>query len=390
MKRRLSSYFFLLLSLAIINGCWDQKAIQNLRYLSALGLDFVDGEYIVYAQSVNLGTVAKQEKGGTSQTSPAIISIGHGETFQDAMDNMQKNSQLPQFFGFVSALIFHERLLKKEILPTFDVLNRYGLLRYTKWVFGTKESLTKILSDHSATGFTPLVSILHEPYDLYRERSFIEPIQYYQFASRFWEPSNTVLVPNLTIYTHSWKENEKFLTRLTIDGVHAIHRGKWNGFHPSKDLMGLRWMNPNTAFAGLVIRTDHKPKATLRIQHVKLDVKPVSTGVKPRFKITVHVKGFVRELLSGVPSSFIKKDAEKQVKEQIMSTFTKAIEKGTDIYGLESFLQKYDNKAWKQFAKNHNRKLTKDAIIEMSVQVYLYDAGKMKLKWYNYPEDRLP
>ena len=390
MKRPLTACLMLLFSLTFISGCWDQKAIQNLRYLSALGLDYVDDNYVVYAQSVDLATVAMQEKGGKSTPTPSIISIGRGDTLQNAIDNMQKNSQIPQFSGFVSALIFHERLLKKEILPTFDILNRYGLLRYTKWVFGTRDSLTEVLSDHSAFGFSPLISVLHEPYDLYRERSFIEPIQYYQFTARFWEPGNTVLLPNITIYKHSWKENEKNLLRLTLDGVHAIHRGKWNQFHPSKDLLGLRWMNPHTVFSGLVIREKSTPKATLRIQHVKLDVKTTSDGSNPRFHITVHLRGFVREVLSDVSLSFIKQNAEHQVRKQIESTYAKALAKGADIYGLESYLQKYSNKTWKEFAKNRKRRLSEDAIAGITVKLYLSDSGKMKMKWYDYPEDLLP
>lgn len=390
MNRPFLAALLLLLSLTFISGCWDEKSIQDLRYLSAVGIDYVNDRYIVYAQSVDLSSVAKQENPGNSQKTIAIISIGQGETLQNAMDNMMKNAQSPQFSGFVSALIFHERLLKKDIVPSLDVLNRYGLLRYTKWVYGTREPIAQILSNHTATGYTPLLSLLHRPYELYQERSFIEPIQYFQFASRFWEPSNTVLLPNLTIYKHSWKENERYLTRLTLDGVHAIYRGKWNGFHTNKDLLGLRWMNPNTDFAGLIIHQDNKAKATLRIQHVKMDVKTLSTGDDPRFRVTIHLNGFVRELMSDVSGSDIRLDAEKQVKEQIESTFLKAIRKGTDIYGLESYLYKNDNKAWKQFAKNHNRKLSKDALAEIIVKVYLSDSGKMKLKWYDYPQDLLP
>lgn len=381
----------LLLSLTILSGCWDEKAIQTLRYVSAIGLDYVDEQYIVYAQGIAPSSVAKQENTSMTENPPAIIGIGRGDTLQNALDNIQKNSQLPQFYGFVSSLVFHERMLKKEILPTFDVLNRFGLLRYSKWVFGTREPIEKLFASHSVIGFSPLVSILHEPYDLYRERSFIEPIQYYKFTSTFWEPSNTVILPDITIYKHSWKENEKFLTRPVIDGIHTIHRGKWQGFIPGNELLGLRWMNPDTTYASLIVRQAKKEKATLRIQHVKLDVVPVPhTAGDPRFKITIHLKGFVKELLSNVSAEYIRRNAETQVKEQVKETFLNGIKKGADVYGLESVLYKRDLQAWKAFAKNHNKKLSEDALAEVNVFVYLSDSGKMKLKWYNYPETLLP
>lgn len=391
MKRSLMAYTMLLLSLTILSGCWDEKAIQNLRYVSAIGIDFVDNQYVVYAQAVAPSSVAKQENTSITGNAPAIIAIGRGDTLQNALDNIQKNSQVPQFYGFVSSLVFHERMLKKEILPTFDVLNRFSLLRYSMWVFGTREPLEKVFGNHSIVGFSPLVTLLHEPYDLFRERSFIEPIQYYKFTSTFWEPSNTVILPNVTIYKHSLKENEKFLTRPVIEGIHTIHRGKWQGFFQSTDLLGLRWMNPQTTYASLIVRQKKQVKATLRIQHVKLDVVPVPhTAGDPRFKITIHLNGFVKELMSNVSAEYIRSNAETQVKEQVKATYLKGIKKGSDVYGLESVLYKKDLQAWKAFAKNHDKKLSEDALAEVNVLVYLSDSGKMKLKWYDYPETLLP
>ncbi|MGG1660662.1 Ger(x)C family spore germination protein [Brevibacillus sp. NRS-1366] len=389
MKRRWMASFLLLLSLTFVSGCWDQKSIQDLNYLSALGIDYVNNEYVLYAQSADLSTVAKQESPGTSKP-PIVVSIGRGETLQGAMDNMQKNAQIPLFSGFVSTLIYHERMLKKDILPTFDILNRYGLLRYTKWVFGTKEPIAEVLSNHSITGFSPLTSLLHQPQDVYKQRSFIEPIRYYTFISRFWEPSNTVIMPNISIYTQAWKENNNYISRLTIDGVHTIYRGKWNGFFPSQDLLGLRWLNPHTEFAGLIIRENNKPKATLRILSVRVEIIPIQTGVDPRFRILVHLNGFVREIMGSVKADFIQKDAEKQIEKQIRATFLKGIKAGTDLYGLEEALYKHDLGAWKQFAKDHSRKLTADALAEVSVNVRLSDSGKMKLNWYHYPDHLLP
>jgi len=204
MKRRLMACLVLLLSVSFTSGCWDQKSIQDLNYLSAIGIDYENNQYVLYAQSTDLSSVAKQETPGTNDP-PVIISIGRGETLQSAMDNMQKNAQIPLFYGFVSTLIYHERMLQKDVIATFDILNRYGLLRYTKWVFATRESIPDVLSNHSVTGFSPLTSLLHQPQDVYAQRSFIEPIRYFTFISRFWEPSNTVIIPNISIYKHAWK-----------------------------------------------------------------------------------------------------------------------------------------------------------------------------------------
>ncbi|MDR7315705.1 hypothetical protein [Brevibacillus nitrificans] len=68
--------------LTLLSGCWDQKSIQDMIYLSAFGIDFVDNEYVIYAQSSDLASVAKQEGAATGSSPPAVVSIGRGETLQ--------------------------------------------------------------------------------------------------------------------------------------------------------------------------------------------------------------------------------------------------------------------------------------------------------------------
>ncbi|WNC14132.1 Ger(x)C family spore germination protein [Brevibacillus brevis] len=389
MKRRLLAAVLLFCSMPLLSGCWDQKSIQDLLYLTAIGVDYVDDQYVVYAQSSDLASVSKQESPDQT-SSPAVIAIGRGETLQNAIDNLQKNSQIPMFNGFVNSLIFHERILKRDILPAYDILNRYGLFRYTKWVFGTRDPLEDVLSNHALTGFSPLISILHQPQDVYKQRSFIEPIQFYKFIARYWEPSNTVILPNITLYKKSWKENNDFVSRLTIDGIHAIRRGKWDGFFTNPELLGLRWINPHTEFGGLIIREKNVPKATLRIQNVRVEVVPVQGGENPRFHLHVHLKGFIREVMSKISTKDIRRIAEKEVRQQIQETFLTGVKRGADLYSLEEVLYKHDLKGWKQFSRNHANKIKAEALDGVDVHVYLSDSGKMKQNWYSYPEDLLP
>ncbi|MGG1250763.1 Ger(x)C family spore germination protein [Brevibacillus agri] len=376
----------LLLATTLLSGCWDQKSIQDLSYLSAFGVDFINNEYVLYAQSVDLASVAKQETSATPKSPPATISIGRGKTLMTAFDNLQKNSQIPLFLGFVSSLVVHERILQKGIISTHDILNRYGLIRYTKWVFGTREPIDKVLGNHSLSGFSPLTSLLHQPKDVYEQRSFIEPMQLYRFIANFWEPSNTVLLPNITIYERSWKENNHYVSRLTIDGVHALHRGTWKGYFPSRDLMGLRWMDEDTDFAGLIIRDGNTPKATIRIKHVRLKIVPVTTGPMPRYHLHVHLLGFIRELISPeISPEQIQKNSEEQVREQIRGTFLKGVQKGTDLYGLEKELFKKDYRAWRTYEKAQRTAPTRDSIASIQIHVHLSDSGKMKMESTKYP-----
>ena len=49
---------FLLLTLT---GCWSRYEVQNMNYATAVGIDYVDGQYTLYVQLLDFSTVAKLE-----------------------------------------------------------------------------------------------------------------------------------------------------------------------------------------------------------------------------------------------------------------------------------------------------------------------------------------
>lgn len=39
----------------MLSGCWDILDLQDIQYITAIGIDYEDGEYVVYVQSLNFG-----------------------------------------------------------------------------------------------------------------------------------------------------------------------------------------------------------------------------------------------------------------------------------------------------------------------------------------------
>lgn len=58
-------------------GCWDIKTIQDTNYFTAIGFDYQNGRYVVYAQMLDFSSVAKQEAGKAGQ--PPQIWVGREE-----------------------------------------------------------------------------------------------------------------------------------------------------------------------------------------------------------------------------------------------------------------------------------------------------------------------
>ena len=45
----------------LLSGCWDNKEVQDINYITALGIDYKDNKYIIYVQMLDFATIAKQE-----------------------------------------------------------------------------------------------------------------------------------------------------------------------------------------------------------------------------------------------------------------------------------------------------------------------------------------
>ncbi len=61
-----------------LTGCWSKYEVQNMNYVTAVGIDYADGQYIIYAQLLDFSTVAKLEGQQKSEQPPIWIGIGKG------------------------------------------------------------------------------------------------------------------------------------------------------------------------------------------------------------------------------------------------------------------------------------------------------------------------
>ncbi|WP_430103134.1 hypothetical protein [Paenibacillus validus] len=64
-----------------LTGCWSKYEVQNMNYVTAVGIDYADGQYIIYAQLLDFSTVAKLEGQQKSEQPPVWIGRGKGISF---------------------------------------------------------------------------------------------------------------------------------------------------------------------------------------------------------------------------------------------------------------------------------------------------------------------
>lgn len=363
------------LLLNLLSGCWDIKEIQDMNYISAIGIDYEDDHFVLYTQMLDFTSIAKSEGGQSSPTSDIWTGKTEGKTLDIAMNDLYNSSQERSSWGHISSIILSENVLKSNLLPQLDTITRYQEIRVTPWVYGTDESIEDLLNVPAFYNLSPLNTLLHEPTQVHEQKSYISPIRYFDFVAAITEPGYQVLLPRLTIDLTTWRKNNKEDPKLNLNGVFAMSDHKLNGLLTNDKLTGLRWLDTGTHRSPLAIKKDNDIGADLILQKPKIKKKLyVSNGV-PKYKIHVKLKGSVVELRRDFSINELEKEAAKAVKEEILSTYKHGYDINADLYRLSHLLFKQQTDLWKKLNQTKPFILGEDSLELVTVDVTLDSTG---------------
>lgn len=224
MKRYIQRWLLGLLSLSlclVTSGCWSAYEIQQVDYAKAIGIDYRDGMFHMYVQTMDFASVAKSESSTkTAETPPVWVGHASGRTFNLAVNELFRSSQLHIAWGHVTAIVMTESILtSKHIKEVFDMLGRFPESRYTTWVYGTRDPLENILSATSIYNMSPLDSILHNPLPSFLEESLYPPVLSFKLIATHNDASTTTYLPCIAMNKEHWSQNKKNHELFIIDGA---------------------------------------------------------------------------------------------------------------------------------------------------------------------------
>ncbi|MEK3780600.1 Ger(x)C family spore germination protein [Paenibacillus sp. FSL R5-0810] len=373
---KLIAVCFLILPLT---GCWDIKEVQDMNYVTAIGIDYEDGQYVVYTQMLDFTKVAKTETGKSDKPAQVWVSKTKGKTINWAVDQVYNSSQRRTVWSHVSSIVISDKVMQSAVLPKLDSIGRYQEVRMTPWVFGTSHSIEELFNAQAFFNMSPLFTILHEPIDQFNQRSVIAPIRYFDFLADLTEPGYTGMLPSLSIDTETWSTGDKRDPKMSINGGYCLYDEKINGFLAVKDLDGLRWMQKETKRSPLLV-TDGGIQSVVALSTPKIRTKLSFVQGEPKFHIHVKLHGNVVEVSEDVSKTELEKSAANAVKEEILATFYKGMDTQSDVYSLEHLVFKQNPAAWKRLkqASGMSTIINKQSLESVMVDVHLEHTG-MKL-----------
>lgn len=366
-------------SLLLLSGCWDLQDLQEVNYMTAMGFDLKDDEIVVYAQMLNFTSVAKVEEGGTGPA-PVWVGIGRGGTVTNAIEDLYRTSQLRIFYGHINAIVLGEDLMLDEmkLREAYEFVSRYYEMRYTAWIFGTSRPVDELLAVTPLFNLSPGVSILHQPYETYRQNSTIRPISVREFNLDLQEPGRTTLLPSLTMNDDNWRTGGKPSTMLEFNGAYLFKDTQYRGWIAERAVKGLPWVEPMTARAPVTIYDGEAFQASLVLEKPNVDIQPRMRDGRAEYTMRVTLTGNIVEVMEALPESTIERKTEEKVRKQIRETFEEGLKMNVDLLQLEQALYRKNNRDWKALRERGEAAPTAESLKEIQVSVHLMRTGKVK------------
>lgn len=335
----------------LLTGCWDMKEAQNINFITALGVDYADGRFIIYAQLLDFAEIAKQEGAVETGNGKVWIGKGEGKTIDEALISLYPASQQRTSWTHVRTIIFSKALLDKHLPEAVNGLIQTRDLRYTPWVFGTDKQIPDVFASISLLNESVLNSGLLEPEELFKLYSFVEPIRLIKLMDGVKEPAVTRLLPLISWTDEVWKGEGKPIPQIKLVGAYAIAQGRNRGQVDPAMLQGARYVAFHRMISfPLPLSLEDGAPVTINIAHRNPDVQ-IGAGSDPiRINLNVRAKAYITEVGAGggIAAARLRALAEETIEREIRRSFDIAKARHIDLYNLEEKLYRYDQARWKQ------------------------------------------
>jgi len=285
----------------MLSGCWDIVDPQDINYFMAVGFDYVDDQFIIYAQMIDFAAVTTPESDKPTQHQPVLVGKGKGETAAQAFNDLYDSVQRRVIYGHVGAVILSGNIMKHGLLQDiFDLLSRYQELRYTPWVYGSKGDIEKVLSVSPFFNLSPLASILHQPMEIYRQKSIVPPTMMRQILTDIREPGRTAILPAIDLNDTDWKEDLGPKEMLYLTGIFTFDAYRYTGYFSLDEIQGLRFVAKGIERTPLVIKHEGKIYSEISLNKPKAKITPLLEDVRVRFQMQVTMTGNVIEVIEPI------------------------------------------------------------------------------------------
>ncbi len=209
----------LIISLLFLSGC-NKNTILNTVYISSIGIDYVEEEYVCYFYSP-----PSKDIGKNNDTNEATVYVVKNKELAYCFNEMFNSAPTNVNMLHLKTMILSDSF--KDINVLLDYFKYSTKVSYNFHVFITNDKLEEIYKYKSMSNISNLYNFLNSPSLIDYEEYGISKSYFLSFANNYLTEGRYNMVPLVKIEKTSLNEEEFQLKIKGYSNIEYIYEGKY-------------------------------------------------------------------------------------------------------------------------------------------------------------------
>lgn len=378
----------LALNLVFLSGCWDERELNELGLVMAVGVDKPAGgdNFVVTAQIAKPSSASGQGgKSGGGAEQAVWVGSAEGKTIFEAVRNLAKFSSRRIMWAHNNIIIIGESLAEDDITPVIDFFTGNHELRMKTWIAVSHGEAAPYISAPTGIENIPGISLaeLFRYSELPSESVATDMVQLF---SDFKSESRQPLVSAVNMKKE--KESEANANQqIELEGAAVFKKSKLVGWTSPEETRGLAWIRNEMNNSIIVVSgvVNGKGNASVELDDTKVKMHAVVNGEIPSIVIDVKTKGDITEIDVPTDESMaqLKAEVEKQAVHVIKREIKLALDKvqkeyKSDVLGFGRVVHIANKNQWYNRIKDNWNEIYPEVPVNVSVSVDIQSASLMQ------------
>ncbi|MDI3269905.1 MAG: Ger(x)C family spore germination protein [Bacillota bacterium] len=282
--KKAARWFFLLVLLFPLTGCWDSIEPKSRAFVLAVGLDAAPAGKLRLTISVPTSSGMGSQPGSTGPSAQSYTLTAEGRTFVEATQNVQQLLERSIYYGEVQAIVFGADLAKRGLQDLTAELMRYPLLDPLIYAV-ISEGPAGDLIGQVTPGGRSVPRAIFSIYSTPASQAGVPQTRLWQVARAFLNPGEDAIMAALM------KGPEGTVPTI---GSAVFHAGKLVGLLSGDDNLGLSFLRGIADQATLTVPFAGKEVQILQASsRSRIQFLGVSAEGLPLFRAQIQVEGQV-------------------------------------------------------------------------------------------------
>lgn len=377
-----------LLACLLATGCWNRVELNDIAVISASGLDWKDGNWVISYQVVIPQAISSQSAAGNS----AAVNVfsTKGESFRSAVSKASQETSRRLYFSHTQIIIIGQEAARKGLGPLLDTYLRNHDSREMVSVYIAKGSARRMLEQLIPLEKIPGAAIQRMITNEEMNSSTFRQMTIHQLLLDLLGTTHATSIPGLIVSgANESIDRAEQLTRTSTPSkvrlfdLALIAGDKLVGWIDNEESQGVMWLTDHvkrTTIAFACSEDGAQKSSSVRIIHAKTKLRPELSNGKWIMHVNASADGALMEY--NCEGDLAKPKQVEKIERLIEKEITSIIEKGwkairkhrTDVVGFGSAIHKKYPKQWSKISDSWPE-LFPDTEVKVSIKVQLNSTG---------------